>query len=82
MRAAIYTRTSTRQQRTDIQLEALNTMVERSGWDLVDTIEDIGVSGGRRGETRDGMKKLMIRYTMSQQRGYMKTQLIERKLNN
>jgi len=60
MRAVIYTRTSTRQQRTDIQLEALNTMVERSGWDLVDTIEDIGVSGGRRGETRDGMKKLMM----------------------
>jgi len=60
MRAVIYTRTSTRQQRTDIQLDALNTMVERSGWDLVDTIEDIGVSGGKRGETRSGMKKLMM----------------------
>lgn len=60
MRAVIYTRTSTRQQRTDIQLKALNDMVEHSGWDLVDTIEDIGVSGGKRGETRDGMKKLMM----------------------
>lgn len=60
MRAVIYTRTSTRQQRTDIQLEALNMMVERSGWDLIDTIEDIGVSGGKRGKTRDGMKKLMM----------------------
>ena len=60
MRAVIYTRTSTRQQRTDIQLDALNEMVERSGWDLVDTIEDIGVSGSRRGETRSGMKKLMM----------------------
>jgi len=60
MRAVIYTRTSTRQQRTDIQLEALNEMVEHSGWDLVDTIEDIGVSGSKRGETREGMKKLMM----------------------
>lgn len=60
MRAVIYTRTSTRQQRTDIQLEALNEMAERSGWDLVDTIEDIGVSGSKRGETRSGMKKLMM----------------------
>jgi len=60
MRAVIYARTSTRQQKSDIQLDALNEMVERSGWDLVDTIEDIGVSGSRRGETREGMKKLMM----------------------
>lgn len=60
MRAVIYARTSTSSQKTDIQLEALNTLVERSGWDLVETIEDIGVSGGRRGESRDGMKKLMM----------------------
>jgi len=60
MRAVIYTRTSTRQQKSDIQLDALNAMVKRSGWDLVDTIEDIGVSGSKRGESRGGMKKLMM----------------------
>jgi len=60
MRAVIYMRTSTRQQKSDIQRDALNMMVERSGWDLVDSIEDIGVSGSKRGETRNGMKKLMM----------------------
>jgi len=60
MRAVIYIRTSTRQQKSDIQLDALNMMVERSGWDLVATIDDIGVSGSKRGETRNGMKKLMM----------------------
>ena len=59
MRAVIYTRTSTLQQRTDIQLEALKTLVANSGYDLVNIIEDVGVSGTKLGNTRDGMKKLM-----------------------
>jgi len=59
MRAIIYTRTSTKNQSTDMQLEALNTMVERSGYDLVETIEDIGVSGRKKGRQREGMHKVM-----------------------
>ena len=59
MRAAIYTRTSTRQQRTDSQLEALHTMVRRSGYELVETIEDKGVSGSKKGRQREGMAKVM-----------------------
>ena len=59
MRALIYTRTSTRQQRTDSQLEVLHTLVHRSGYDLVDTIEDIGVSGSKKGRQREGMARVM-----------------------
>ena len=59
MRALIYTRTSTRQQRTDSQLEALREMVHRSAYEQVDTIEDIGVSGSRKGRQREGMAKVM-----------------------
>ena len=59
MRALIYTRTSTRQQRTDSQLEALREMVQRSGYELVDTVEDIGVSGTKKGRQRVGMAKVM-----------------------
>lgn len=59
MRAVIYTRTSTRQQRTASQLEALKPMVEKSGYDLVEIIEDVGVSGTRKGRQREGMAKVM-----------------------
>ena len=59
MRAVIYTRTSTKQQRTDMQLDALHTLVEKSGYELIDTIEDIGVSGAKRGHERQGMSALM-----------------------
>ena len=59
MRAVIYTRTSTSSQRTDMQLDALNELVKRSGYELVDTIEDCGVSGTIIGSKRDGMKRLM-----------------------
>jgi len=60
MRAVIYTRISTSAQSTGIQLEALNEMVKRSGYDLVDTIQDEGVSGTKRGTDRSGMKKVMM----------------------
>jgi len=59
MRAVIYTRTSTTQQKTDSQLEVLKTLVSNSGYDLVDIIEDVGVSGTKLGHTREGMKKMM-----------------------
>jgi DNA invertase Pin-like site-specific DNA recombinase len=60
MKAVIYSRTSTSAQSTGIQLEALNEMVKRSGYDLVDTIQDEGVSGTKRGTDRSGMKKVMM----------------------
>lgn len=59
MRAVIYTRTSTSRQSTDSQLEALNTLVSRSGYDLVEIIEDKGVSGTKKGRQREGMAKVM-----------------------
>lgn len=59
MRAVIYTRTSTKSQKTDMQLEALQSLVAKSNYELVDIIEDIGVSGAKRGNERDGMKKVM-----------------------
>ena len=59
MRAVIYTRTSTKQQRTDMQLDALHELVKNSKYELVDVIEDIGVSGGKKGRTRAGMSQLM-----------------------
>lgn len=58
-RAVIYTRTSTQRQQDNIQLDALNEMANRSGYDLVDTIQDLGVSGGKQGKNRPGMKRLM-----------------------
>ena len=59
MRAVIYARTSTHQQRSDIQLEALHALVKNSNYELVEVIEDIGVSGGKNGRTRAGMGRLM-----------------------
>lgn len=58
-RAVIYTRTSTQQQQDNIQIDALTEMAQRSGYDLVETISDLGVSGGERGKNRPGMKRLM-----------------------
>mgnify|MGYP000195887954 CR=1 FL=1 len=59
MRAVIYTRTSTNQQRTDLQMKPLMEMVEKSGYELVKIIEDIGVSGAKRSGERTGMSELM-----------------------
>ena len=59
MRAVIYTRTSTSQQRNDMQLEALHNVVKNSNYQLIDVIEDDGVSGKKDRNKRAGMKKLM-----------------------
>lgn len=59
MRAVIYTRTSTSQQRNDMQLEALHNVVKNSNYQLIDVIEDVGVSGKKDRNKRAGMKKLM-----------------------
>lgn len=59
IRAVIYTRTSTQQQRTDMQLDALHALVKNSNYELVEVIEDVGVSGGKKGREREGMSHLM-----------------------
>jgi len=59
MRAVIYTRCSTHQQSTDLQLEPLKDLVSRSGYELIEIIEDKGVSGSKTSSERKGMAKLM-----------------------
>ena len=59
LKVVIYCRTSTAKQSTGIQLEALNEMVSNSKYQLVDTIQDIGVSGTKLGMNRNGFKKVM-----------------------
>ena len=60
MRAVIYTRTSTNKQSTAMQLEPLQTLVERSGYELVEIIEDEGVSGTVLGNNRNWRGILQI----------------------
>ena len=59
MRAVIYTRTSTNKQSTGSQLEPLKTLVLNHGYELVDIIEDIGISGTILGKNRNGMARVM-----------------------
>ena len=59
MKSIIYARTSTKDQRLDIQLDALNELSKRMNYQLVDTIIDEGVSGGKLGMNREGMKRLL-----------------------
>lgn len=59
MRAVIYTRTSTSKQSTGSQLEPLKTLVSNHGYELVEIIEDVGVSGTILGKSRNGMGKVM-----------------------
>ena len=59
MRAVIYARTSTKQQKLDIQLDALHKLVEASGYNLIEVITDEGIGGGKRGRERSGMRRLM-----------------------
>jgi DNA invertase Pin-like site-specific DNA recombinase len=56
MRAAIYTRVSTTDQNDDMQMCELNEFVERQGWDVFATYEDV-MSGAK--SNRPGLAKLM-----------------------
>lgn len=60
MRAVIYLRCSTVNQSTDLQLEPLKELVKRSNYELVEVIEDKGVSGSKTSTERKGMSKLMM----------------------
>lgn len=59
MRAVIYSRTSTTRQSTASQLKPLMEYCHNAKYDLVDVVEDVGVSGSKKGRNRDGMKKVM-----------------------
>jgi DNA invertase Pin-like site-specific DNA recombinase len=43
-----------------MQLDALHQIVKKSNYQLVDVIEDVGISGRKKGSDRVGMKKLMM----------------------
>ena len=58
-RAVIYVRTSTGKQHGEAQEKALDELVSNSGYTLVKKIRDIGVSGTRKGRTREGFRELM-----------------------
>lgn len=58
-RAVIYIRTSTSGQHGEAQTKALNELVQNSDYTLVDTIKDIGVSGTKKGRSREGFSRLM-----------------------
>lgn len=63
-RVAIYSRVSTTDQNTENQTNLLNEIVERNGWDLVDTYIDEGISGSKGRDKRpefDRLCKDMIR---------------------
>lgn len=59
MRAVIYCRTSTKNQKTDSQMKPLQELAERSQYDVVEVVEDIGVSGAVAGRRREGMGRVM-----------------------
>lgn len=59
MRALIYCRTSTKKQKTDSQMKPLQELAQRSQYDVVEIVEDIGVSGAVAGRRREGMGRVM-----------------------
>lgn len=46
-RVARYIRVSTTEQRTGLQVDETAALIERRGWQLVETYEDHGISGSR-----------------------------------
>ena len=58
-RAAIYVRVSTDQQSVENQLLVLNEIAERSGWTLVHTFADEGISGSKGRDQRPGFDALL-----------------------
>lgn len=58
-RAALYVRVSTDQQTVENQIMALTEVAERSGWSVVQTFSDEGVSGAKGRDKRPGYDKLL-----------------------
>src|SRR5208337_5462545 len=57
MKAAVYIRISTRDQRTDLQSDELQEYCERRKWQITDTYTDRGFSGSKK--SRPALDKLM-----------------------
>ena len=58
-KAALYLRVSTDSQNTENQLRVLQEVAERSGWTIVATFEDAGISGAKGRDQRPGFDGLM-----------------------
>lgn len=58
-RAALYLRVSTDQQTTENQLLVLQEVAQRSGWSVVATFEDAGISGAKGRDKRPGYDALL-----------------------
>jgi DNA invertase Pin-like site-specific DNA recombinase len=58
MRAAVYLRVSTDDQTTANQYQALSAAAARSGWTIVATFEDAGISGAKGRDQRPGFDQL------------------------
>jgi DNA invertase Pin-like site-specific DNA recombinase len=57
-RAAIYSRVSTDRQTTENQERELREVAERSGWQIVETYRDTGISGAKGRDKRPGFDAL------------------------
>lgn len=58
-RIAIYLRVSTSKQDTANQLRELKAVARRSGWEIVRTYEDAGISGAKGREGRPGLDAML-----------------------
>ena len=58
-RAALYVRVSTDQQTVENQLLVLNEVAQRSGWTIVHTFSDEGISGAKGRDQRPGFDGLL-----------------------
>ena len=56
---AIYLRVSTSKQDTANKLRALKTVAKRSGWKIVATYEDAGISGAKGRDQRPGLDAML-----------------------
>ncbi len=58
-RAALYLRVSTDEQTTENQRRELEAIAQRSGWEVVETYDDHGISGATGRDKRPALDKLM-----------------------
>src|SRR5258705_11246154 len=58
-KVAIYLRVSTDSQTTDNQRRELEAVAKRSGWQIVKTYEDAGISGAKGRDKRPGLDAMM-----------------------
>jgi DNA invertase Pin-like site-specific DNA recombinase len=58
-KVAIYLRVSTDSQTTDNQRHELEAVAARSGWQIVQTYEDAGISGAKGRDKRPGLNAMM-----------------------